>query len=283
MARNKSRLGTDEKPVASDPVAAIQSPGDGPLTFSTPTEFVELPTEGKYYAEDHPLHNQTHVEIKHMTAKEEDILSSKSLLKKGVALDRFMQSVIVDKRIKVQDLYIGDRNAILIAARITGYGEDYTTQVTCPACTNTTKYTFDLNNQIIEKGGDDLEEIRWTNNGTFITTLPHFGVDVELRMLTGKDESYLTKLSQTKKGQKLAETSLTDQLKMTIVSVQGRTDAATINSLVDHLPASDARHLRTTYAQTAPNVSLRQTFECSHCSFEDVTEVPLNAEFFWPK
>lgn len=218
-----------------------------------------------------------------MTAKEEDILSSKSLLKKGVALDRFMQSVIVDNNINVQDLYIGDRNAILIAARVTGYGEEYTTQVTCPACVNVSKFTFDLEEKSIDKGGDLGEEVTWTENGTFVTTLPVFEVDVELRMLTGKDESYLTRLNQNKKGKDLPDSSLTDQLKMTIVSVNGRTDPVTIRSLVEHLPAKDSKHLRRVYAQTVPNVSLRQNFECSHCSYEDVMEVPLNAEFFWPK
>jgi len=284
LARNKNRVGSDKKAQATDSVAATQNlSGDGPLTFSTPSEFVELPTEGKFYPETHPLHNKDNVEIKHMTAKEEDILSSKSLLKKGVALDRFMQSVIVDKNINVQDLYIGDRNAILIAARVTGYGEEYTTQVTCPACVNVSKFTFDLEEKSIDKGGDLGEEVTWTDNGTFITTLPVFEVDVELRMLTGKDESYLTRLNQNKKGKDLPDSSLTDQLKMTIVSVNGRTDPVTIRSLVEHLPAKDSKHLRRVYAQTVPNVNLRQTFECSHCSYEDVMEVPLNAEFFWPK
>jgi len=283
LARNKNRVGSDKKAQATDSVAATQISGDGPLTFSTPSEFVELPTEGKFYPETHPLHNKDHVEIKHMTAKEEDILSSKSLLKKGVALDRFMQSVIVDKNINVQDLYIGDRNAILIAARVTGYGEEYTTQVTCPACVNVSKFTFDLEEKSIDKGGDLGEEVTWTENGTFVTTLPVFEVDVELRMLTGKDESYLTRLNQNKKGKDLPDSSLTDQLKMTIVSVNGRTDPVTIRSLVEHLPAKDSKHLRRVYAQTVPNVSLRQNFECSHCSYEDVMEVPLNAEFFWPK
>lgn len=283
MSRNKDRLGLDEGPNHSDPVAAFADVGRGPLTFSTPTEFVELPTGGRFYPENHPLFGQQTVEIKHMTAREEDILSSKTLLKKGLALDRFMQSVLVDSNINVQDLYVGDRNAILIAARITGYGEEYTTQVVCPSCYQTSKYTFNLEEKSTNKGGDELENITWTQNATFVTKLPALGVDVELRLLTGKDESYLTKMSQNKKKGNIAETSLTDQLKMTIVSVNGRTDQATINSLVNNLPAKDSRHLRTVYAQTTPNVDLKQHFECSHCSHEAEVEVPLTAEFFWPK
>jgi len=93
-----------------------------PLTFTTPTEFVELPTRGRFYPEDHPLHNVEEIEIRFMTAKDEDILSSKTLLKKGVAIDRLLQNVIVDKRINVGDLFVGDKNALIVASRITGYG-----------------------------------------------------------------------------------------------------------------------------------------------------------------
>ena len=95
MARNsKSRLNKEvesTKPADADPVAAL---GEGALTFTTPTEFVELPSGGNYYPEGHRLHGEQTVEIKFMTAKEEDILTSKTLIKQGVALERLLKSVI---------------------------------------------------------------------------------------------------------------------------------------------------------------------------------------------
>ena len=284
MSRNKDRLGRKKEVAASDPVAtSALVGGDSPLIFETPSEFVELPTRGIFYPEGHPLYNKEHIEIKHMTAKEEDILSSKSLLKKGLALDRFMQSVIKDKTIKVEDLYVGDRNAILIAARVTGYGDDYTTQVTCPNCLAVNKFTFDLTQQIITEGGLSGEsEVKITPTGTLLLALPIMGLDVEVRMLTGKAESYLTRLA-TNKSKDSVDSSLTDMLKMIIVSVSGRTDRSTIESLVEHLPAKDSQYLRNTYAECLPNISLKQAFECSSCTYEDEMEVPLNAEFFWPK
>ena len=285
MSRNKDRLGQRSKAASSDPVA---SPGyggsDGPLIFETPSEFVDLPTRGSFYAPDHPLHNKDQIEIKHMTAKEEDILASKALLKKGVAIDRFLQSVIKDRNIDVKDLYVGDRNAILIAARVTGYGEEYTTQVTCPNCMSVTKFSFDLGEQKITEGAlAEDSDIKITDSGTLLLSLPAMKIDVELRMLTGKTESYLTRLTISKKGKDRVDSSLTDMLKTVIVSVAGRTDTTTIESLVNHLPASDSQYLRNTYAKAIPNVSLRQNFECSSCALEDEMEVPLNAEFFWPK
>lgn len=285
MSRNKDRLGQRSKATSSDPVP---SPGfggpDGPLIFETPSEFVDLPTRGVFYPPDHPLHNKEQVEIKHMTAKEEDILASKALLKKGLAIDRFLQSVIKDHNINVADLYVGDRNAILIAARITGYGEEYTTQVTCPNCMTVTKFSFDLGEQVLAEGALSSDSgIKITERGTILLTLPGLKVDVELRMLTGKTESYLTRLAISKKGKDRVDSSLTDMLKTIIVSVNGRTDSTTIESLVNHLPARDSKLIRDTYAKAVPNISLKQRFECSSCSLEDEMEVPLNAEFFWPK
>jgi hypothetical protein len=125
-----------------------------PLDFSTPTEFVELPSEGRYYPEDHPLHNESVVEIRHMTAKDEDILTSRALLKKGLALDRFLKNILVDKRIDMDSLYVGDKNAILVGARVTGYGPSYDTQITCPVCATTNKFSFDLDEPDVYSGGE---------------------------------------------------------------------------------------------------------------------------------
>jgi hypothetical protein len=114
------------------------------FSFVAPTEFVELPSEGKFYASDHPLYNQKTIEIKQMTAKEEDILSSMTLIKNGVALERLLESVIIDKSIKPETLLLGDRNAIIIAARVSGYGMEYRTEIRCPNCQTDQKFGFNL-------------------------------------------------------------------------------------------------------------------------------------------
>lgn len=284
MSRNKDRLGLgdDTSPEQSDPTPAFMGK-PGPLTFSTPTEFVELPSGGRFYPENHPLHNREELEIRHMTAKQEDILSSQTLLKKGLAIDRFLESVIVGNNINTLDLLVGDRSALLVAARITGYGEEYATEVTCPSCGERSRFTFDLSKHSLYKGGDELEEITWTDSGTFMTRLPGLKVNVEMRLLTGKDEQYLLKMSQNKKRKKLGETATTDQLRMTIVSVEGRSDPGSINALVEHLPAKDSRYLKEVFTKATPNIDLTQDFECSNCLHQQELEVPLTAEFFWPK
>lgn len=282
MARNNSqRLGGVDSKKAED----NSSPNLAPLDFSTPTEFVELPTQGKYYAEDHPLHNQTVVEIRHMTAKDEDILTSRALLKKGVALDRFLKNIVVDKSIDLDSLYVGDKNAILVGARVTGYGPEYDTQVTCPVCTTTAKFSFNLEGGETYAGGEyGALEITEKGEDTFVIKTPVTRVDVEVRLFTGRDEKYLAKLAESKKKQKLPETSLTDQLHLMIVSINERTDNVTIKSFIDNMPARDARYIRTAYEKIVPNIDLAQSFTCEVCDFEtDRMEVPFTTDFFWPK
>ena len=134
------RLGANDKPETKAPAATAMSP----LNFVAPTEFVELPSKGLGYASDHPLSGKDVIEIRYMTAKEEDILTSATLLKKGIAVDRFMQNIICDSNINIDDLLIGDKNAILIAARASGYGAEYETQIQCPNCATKAELTFDL-------------------------------------------------------------------------------------------------------------------------------------------
>ena len=119
MSRNKDRLGSHSPEPSEAPQQPVEKAFD-PLSFVAPTEFVELPSKGSY-PEAHPLHGKEVLEIRFMTAKEEDILASETLLKKGIALERMLDSIIIDKSIKAQDLLIGDRNALIIAARVSGY------------------------------------------------------------------------------------------------------------------------------------------------------------------
>ena len=85
-----------------------------------PTETIDLPSGGKLYPQDSPL-SSGKIEIKYMTAKEEDILTSANLIKKGVVIDRLLDSIIVTEGVGIDDLILGDKNAIMVAARILAY------------------------------------------------------------------------------------------------------------------------------------------------------------------
>ena len=279
MSRNNSeRLGARKAP---DAPPAEQTSGG--FQFATPTEFVDLPTRGKNYPEGHPLHNLDQVEIRFMTAKDEDTLSSRTLLKKGLAIERFLQNIFIDKSIDVNTLTIGDKNAVLIASRITGYGPEYVTNVTCPACGTTNRHEFDISDLDVYHG-DEWEDYDIQSHGeNFIVKVPYSKVDVEVRTLTSRDEQYLSKLTESKKKKGLPEASLTDQMKMIVVSVNGHTDSKSVATFVDGMPARDSIYLRKAYERVVPNIDLTRPFGCSACGFEQEVTLPFTADFFWPK
>jgi hypothetical protein len=272
--------------VSDPPAAAIQPPAANSstgLTFVVPTEFVELPSRGQFYSASHPLCDQESIEVRHMTAKEEDILTSRTLLKKGIAIDRLLQSIIVDKRIKVDDLLVGDKNAIIISTRRIAYGDEYSTKVSCPVCNTVGEHTFFLSEAGLTYPDDQEESFSKTEKGTFIVTLPKMEVDVEVRLLSGKDEKWLTKSMEQKRKHSLGETTLTDQMRLYIVSVSGITDKTQLNSFINVVPASDSRYLRNIYKKLSPNIDLTQDFSCSTCGADALMEVPFTADFFWPQ
>jgi len=249
------------------------------FSFVVPTEFVELPSEGKYYPSGHPLHNQPNIEIKQMTAKEEDILTSQSLLKQGVALDRVLQSVVIDNRINVNSLLVGDRNALLIAIRVSGYGSEYITQVACPACSTKQNYTFDLNAIEADRGGK-LNNVTSNDDGTFTTVLPKSKLSATFRLLTGADEKNIERLKNKNKNKR--DRLITGHLRSMLIEIEDNDSEEALNYVVDNIPSLDSAHLRKCYKEIAPDLDMKQYFECNNCDHSQALEVPLTADFFWP-
>ena len=284
MARNRDRLGGGRPPDAdSPPPNVMQDNQTEGFSFVVPTDFVDLPSQGKYYPENHPLHGKDSIEIKQMTAKEEDILTSRTLLKKGIALDRVLQSVILNKSIDTDSMLVGDRNAIIVAMRIAGYGSEYTTKVTCPACQSTQEYSFHLHEMDVYHGDDAVDyDVQDNGDGTFNVELPRTKVNVTFRLMTGQDEKRLLRIMENSRKRKSAEKAITTQLRSMIVGVNGDTSQESVNYLIENMPSLDSRHLRLVYRLTTPNVDLTQSFDCAECGHEEDMEVPLTAEFFWP-
>lgn len=281
---NQDRVGSAPNPDPPPMVETNNNQSTPSLSFSTPTEFVDLPSAGRYYPEGHPLHGVENVEIKFMTAKDEDILSSRNLIKQGVVIDRLLSNVIVDKRVKPDDMLVGDKNALIVAARVTGYGEEYNTNVNCPVCGLASQFSTNLQEIEPSRGGSEgTEGVKETDNGTFTFMLPRSKATVEVRLLTGADEKKLQQLSQKKKKYDLGETTFTDQLRTMIVSVNGEDNTSLISSLIENMPASDSRYFREVFRKITPNIDMTQTFECQNCGHSGNMEVPFTADFFWPQ
>ena len=288
MSRNRGRVGaTKKKPDnTGSPVqelanaAAEATPA---FSFVVPTEFVELPSQGRYYPEGHPLHNQETIEIKQMTAKEEDILTSQTLLKKGLALDRVLQSLLCDKSIDAESLTVGDRNALIVCARAASYGNEYTTAVVCPECDTSQQYSFDLNALEVYPGGKfEGFNVAENEEGTFTTVLPRTGAEVTFKLLTGYDEKKLSNQAEADR-KKRKERAVTRQLEGIVVAVNGSPELEMIRYLVENIPTADSRHLRSVYRLAMPNIEMSQMFACIECDYEQEMEVPLAADFFWPE
>ena len=279
MARsNKTRFsGPQEDAPNPAPPPANAPDAAAMLQFIVPTEVVDLPSKGAFYAEGHPLYQSDTIEIRHMTAKEEDILTSATLLKKGVALDKMLQSVIVDKNIKVEDLLVGDKNALLVHSRIFGYGADYTTNIGCDACGTPYENTFNLDNVGIKEIGDVLDKygIQTTEENTFTFQLPKSKYEVEYRLLTTRDENDAARSSGQMTSLRLLE-AIT-------VTLNGQTDRFYIKRALSSLPIIDASILKRAYATTTPDIDLTQEVTCPHCGDTAEVGVPLDAGFFWPQ
>ena len=275
-------IGCTKKKNTSSPAEAqsTSSGGLAPLDFVRPTTLLELPSKGLFYPEGHPLHGRDTIQIRQMTTAEEDILSNRALLQKGVAIDKFLERILIDENVKPVDLLVGDKNAVLIQARIDGYGSEYTTQVACPACATRQKNTFDLVESSVVTGTEEVEGVVRSAAGNFVVTLDN-GWEVEIKPLTGVDEAKILKSMNNKKKAGLAETQIQDQLNAMIVSVSGHEDRGTIAKAVQHMTGKQSRLVRDTYRKVIPNLELKSNFDCRECGASTVMEVPLNAEFFW--
>ena len=285
MSRNKGRTkSTSPAPAQAVKTAPTQPTG---LSYVTPTEFVELPSRGQFYSADHPLHNQETVELRFMTAKDEDILTSQALLKNGLAIERLVSNLIVDKNINPDDLLIGDKNALLLAARVSGYGSDYTVKVICPSCSVPQSHTFDLsaigNSDGTQPSENDGSGVTATDGGTFTAVLPKTGYTAEFRLFTSQDEKHTAKAAANRAKHNLADSTATDLLKALVVSVNGIDSRGEINNFIDNMPAQDARHIRACVQVITPNIDMTQPCECSTCGVISDIEVPFTSEFFWPK
>ena len=237
--------------------------------FKFPTEEVELPSKGLIYPKEHPL-SSGKVEIKYMTAKEEDILSNQAYIQNGTVLDKLLDSVIVSKDVDHRDLIIGDKNAVLISTRILGYGKEYTFD------RGGQKHTVDLTN-FDSNDFDSSKMIEGKNEFAF--TLPFSDTPITYKLLTGRDDKKIeAEVKGIQRLNKDANPDLSTRLKYMIVSVNGDTETKSIRDFVDnYLLARDSRALREEIRYTQPDVDLRHTLD----SGEEVT-VPIGLTFFWP-
>ena len=240
--------------------------------FTLPTEQVDLPSKGLLYPENSPLASGT-IEMKYMTAKEEDILTNQNYINKGIVVDKLLESLIVSK-INFNDILIGDKDALLIASRILGYGKDYDFNYAGE------KIVVDLTTLKNKELDESLVKDR---KNSFSFKLPHTDNTITFRLLTQKDEKDIQReIDGLKKVAPNASKDLSTRMKYMITSINGEEDKPTVRDFIDNgFLAKDARALREYYASIVPGIDTTVSHEFEDGVVEDLT-IPINANFLWP-
>ena len=260
------------------PTQTVQPTETTQKKYDFPTEVISLPSEGKAYPEGHPLSNGT-VEIKLMTAREEDILSSQNLIKKGIVLEKLFESVMIDPKL-ADEMLVGDKNAVLIVSRMLAYGPEYVVEMTDPYSGLKQKQSIDLSE--LKPKEIDYSQLNPQNRYTFTTPS---GRVIEFKLLTHKDEKDITAEIQAMQRLTKSETSLdlTTRLKKMITGIDGNTDRGTINRYVDtQMLARDTKAFRDNLRKISPDLDLKFNFVSESTGEVEALDIPFGVDFFYP-
>ena len=258
-------------------------PSQSPVTkpeSKFPTEVINLPSKGWFYPSESPLSSGT-LELKMMTAKEEDILTSKNLIQKNIVLDKLLESVVINKSIKLDDMFVCDRNAAFFAVRRLAYGDMYDATFTCGRCCKENSISIDL-------GKMDNKEFEFDNypkgENSFEFKLPFSGVILKYKILSKKDENTIEQeLTGLAKISKDFTKEVTTRLSHIITSVDGNSERPRIRKFVnEELMSKDSLAFRRHIRETMPDLDTTFDFTCAHCGLERKEETPMGVSFFWP-
>ena len=244
-----------------------------------PAEEVSLPSKGLLYPKDSPL-NKGFIEMKYMTAREEDILTNANFIKKGNVIDKLLQSLIVTPNFEYKQLLTGDKNAIMVAARILGYGADYEIKRTHPETGIESEAKIDLskiedkplNEKVVKEGKNEFE-----------FTLPTSKRKITFKLLNQEDEIKIDKeVEGMQKINKVASEGII-RMKHTILSINGDYDQKNNRDYIDNnLLARDARALRKHISDIQPGINMNVDVEFKDGYVEENVYMPIGVNFFWP-
>jgi hypothetical protein len=244
--------------------------------YDFPTEVLDLPSKGLIYTSDNPLASGR-ITIKYMTAKEEDILSSQNLIKKGIVLDKLFESIIVDK-IDVKDIVIGDKNAIILATRLLGYGPDYKMSFYSSKLGNSIECSVDLSK--VETKEVDFSKFK--NKNEFDYETPIGKNKIKFKLLTHGDEINIERdITALEKYNKDVSSDITTRLRYMILEVDGKSDVGTINKFVNGMLARDSRSFREYVKSISPDMDMKYT-HIHEDGEEEIVPITMGVNFFWP-
>jgi hypothetical protein len=290
-AMRRDAENTASKSTGKSKATKTTNPTDGPVfsqqtdqvqTHQYPSEVIDLPSRGWFYEPESPL-ARGQVDIKYMTAKEEDILTSQNLIKKGLVLDKLLEALIVSPGVNLDDILVGDKNAIFIAARILAYGKDYKVKFKDPSTGDDVEDVIDLTH--LDNKEFDFEDHERGRN-LFEYEFPFSKKKVHWSLLKHSDERAIdAELKSIKKfsRDKNQTSEVTTRLKYVIKALDGDDDKTKIKKYVDtELLARDSLAFRTFIKENTPDIDLTFNFESEETGYTERMQLPLGVDFFYP-
>lgn len=243
-----------------------------------PTQFVKLPSKGLVYPKD-SIYSSGEVELRYPTAQDENILTSRPLIQKGIVIDVFIKGLLTNPAVNINDLILGDKNALIIASRILAYGNQYKTKYKCPQCDHQHQSTFDLN-LLLNKEIDQSLITPGINQFTF--TLPLSKKVLTFKLLTSGQDTEIGNIIKNQKNISGVDQQLTTRLKYMIISVDGNSEKSTIIKTIRQMPARDSLAFRSYVRQLMPDINMEIDYSCDNCGYFQKIQMPINYDFFYP-
>jgi hypothetical protein len=246
--------------------------------YPFPTEIISLPSKGLCYPESSPL-SKGEITIKLMTAKEEDILTSANLVKKGIHLDKLLESVVVEAGVNINDLLVGDKNAILISSRVLAFGPEYEVTINDPNENEPVKVTVDLSKIQIK----EIDESKLNRKNEYDYTLPISKANIKFRLLTHGDELSIQKDIDALQKATKSSNEITSRYRRIITEVDGNREIGHISNFVtNRLLAGDSKSLRKEISTMSPDLDLKFEYESPYTGEKEALRIPFGVDFFYP-
>jgi len=250
--------------------------------FVVPSEYIILPSRGKLYPKESALYRMEEIEVRHLTQLDEDILTSRSLIRNGKMVNILLKQCIKNKMINPEELVVGDKNAIMVFLRVSGYGRDYLVDITCPTCgEEAVNYPFNLSE--LQANMLDIDPVEDGTNRFYHKTSR--GNEFEFKYLNSKEEKEISDmLDKVKKNTKSEiDHRISFRSKNQILSINGNEDKRFINKYCDAMLTIERRELYKFINDNEPDIIFKQEFECSICGSKREVNIPITTEFFWPE
>lgn len=247
-----------------------------------PLDICPLPSKGRLYPADHPLHMKEFMEFKAMTTYEENILATPALLRQGTVLNVLIDSCLLDKTINSETFLMGDKAALLIFIRISGFGDEYKSIITCGSCKKEFPHIFSLSKAKIKPLGADPDV---EGKNLFSFTLPKSGKVVKFSLMTDKDDLEVMEIQKARKSaysSVIIDTTITDRLLIQIKEIGGEKDKGKIRRIIESMPIMDSRALRKYMAKIEPDLLMKEEVTCRHCGMTSERHISMGYDFFWP-